>query len=351
MAVVDQSAVANHLNQILSPIVTPLFDRQAPMLQVANVSVETVQDQLRWGITNGTNVTADAGIAEGADIDVFDDDTRLKATLAFKRYAKAFQVTGDAMITALQQGVGGLHDLFHAKIVESAEKLVANLSYDMLRGPGTSNRMLGFLSTDGGCRAAGTYAGIIRGTYPLFGATELGNGGVARAIRPELLDDAMTAVFNTAGHGDSPDFILSNAALFDKYAQSFSGKREYFYEVTMAGGRKITLDGGAGAVYHNGVPIIKIKDMPSGEMLIGCSKYMNLKQRPDPAQMITNALGSMTLAGTPEPTYGAASSKVACRIQPLPGYQKGDYYTFALICYPINQIVKPSAFVRLYDLM
>lgn len=346
MANQDLAAVAAVLNQQLEEKFTNVINRSTPFFQIANV-VTAKQDVLRWGVVTGTATPTDAGMAEGADITAYNADTKVKASLDFTTYFRAFAVTGPALSAAAMAGPEAIVDLFEESVMEQAGALASAIENDSLNGPGTSNRMLGIFGTAGGCRVAGTYAGLDRATYTQWRAAELLNGGVARALTVDLMRSAVTAIYDSTG--EAPDFIMTSSTQFDAYGALLGANRRYMQDITLAGGRKITLDAGFLALEMDGIPVIRVRNMPAGKMLFGCSKYLFIQQRPDPSEMVTKAMRSIELRGTPEKQYGDVGAKIKARIQPLAII--GDKFPFALINYPIVQVKKPTAFATLGDLI
>jgi hypothetical protein len=83
-------------------------------------------------------------------------------------------------------------------------------------------------------------------------------------------------------------------------------------------------------------------------MLFLSTRLMDIRQLPDPAQAVSQAMGTAALAGTEEEQFGKPTGKIIARINPLG--RTGDKFKFQLICYPQVRVRRPNAFGRIKDI-
>lgn len=344
MTTVNSSLIANSINKRFDDEITRNINRSTPLFSVLGVKRATTP-VIQWVNKFNTSVPSPA-IAEGAAVSTFNADTPVTASLDYTTYHDAFEVTGLAMAKALAAGnPQALTDLFREQLVELVPRLALAISADVYVGTGTSDRMIGLVATNGGVRATGTYAGINRGTYSQWAATESANGGVLRPLSLQLLRRQRTLAKKASGV--APDFYVASPEQFENYGNLLQDKRQFLEDVTI-GGRKITLDGGYRALSFDGVPMFEDISCPTNDILGLHSACLDMFQLPSPADAVNRAIGSTELKGTHEDQFGAVSTGLTVRIQPLA--IAGDKYPFACYVYPSVRVRKPQTMVRITDL-
>jgi hypothetical protein len=344
MATVNVAAIVDNIQKKFDDEITRHINRSTPVFNVLGVK-RANGPVIQWVNTFNTSPPT-APIGEGVAVTTFNTDTKVPATLDYTTYHDAFEITGLALAKAAAAGnPAAIADLFREEMTELIPRLALNIAQDVYTGTGASNEMIGLVATNGGIRSTGTYAGINRGTYSQWGATELANGGILRPLELRLLRRARRYAKEACGF--APDFYLTSTALFEAYEAILGDKRRYLEDVTIKG-RKVTLDGGTRALSFDGVPVIEDISCPSTDWLGGQAEYLDIFQLPSPADMVNRSTGQVSLAGTPEHQYGATQSGLTARILPLP--PAGDKYPFAVFVYPSVRVKKPNAFLRITDL-
>jgi hypothetical protein len=345
MSAANVAAIAAVLNQRFDDDLTSNINRSTPVFQILPVK-KANSPVLQWAEKFGTAATpATAALADGAAVVTFNSDTKVPALLDYTTYHDAFGVTGMAVAKAAAAGnPQQIANLFEEEMRESIPRLAMAVAQDIYSGPGTGNRMLGITATAGGTRAAGTYAGINRGTFTQWSGNELANGGILRPLSIALMRRMRTTIYVASGL--KPDFILCSPAIFEVYGNLLGDKRRYMEDVTLRG-RKIVLDGGYQVLEFDGIPLIEDVSCPDA-MIFGNSRYMDVFQLPSPEDAINRAMGQVELKGTEETQYGETNTKLTARCQPL--QIGGDLYNFANYCYPQVRVKRPQATGFLTDL-
>lgn len=344
MATVNSALIANAINKRFDDEITRHINRSTPLFNVLGVKRAT-GPVIQW-VNKFNTSPPTAPIAEGANVSSFNNDTPVTATLDYTTYHDAFEVTGFAMAKALAAGnPSALTDLFREQLVELIPRLALNISADVYVGTGTSDRMIGLVAANGGVRSTGTYAGINRGTYSQWAATELANGGILRPLSLPLMRRART--LSKKASGMSPDFYVASPEQFEAYGNLLGDKRQFLEDVTI-NGRKVTLDGGYRALSFDGVPLFEDISCPANDIIGGQASMFDLFQLPSPVDAVNRGIGMVDLKGTPEAQFGETQLGLTARIQPLA--VNGDKYPFAVFVYPSVRVRKPQAFLRITDL-
>ncbi len=198
--------VSNALSYILLKRCENQWNRATPYLQNME-ALPVLGKSLNWdtGFSGATACAANEGSDIGAgewSIDAF-----TSATLGWTEYRSAFWVSDtefDAAVTSLNSG-DKLMALFGARI-ESAVTVVAQLlENDAISGTGVAGggteypgapTIVGLLG--GALEASGTYANLSRSTYPLWSGNTLKNGGVARPLTIDLVNQLEQQIWKSA---------------------------------------------------------------------------------------------------------------------------------------------------------
>lgn len=344
MSDVAFATIASTLATLFEERISSQINRATVLLQLVPVGNGPGKN-LTWSVRFGSAVGSK--IADGADVAVFNNDDKVPATLDYGTYHDAFSVTGKAMAAAANtRNPDELADLFGDELGDSVERLAKGISQALYTGDGSPDAIMGLCdNTAGALLDTGTYAGINRVTRPQWAANVDDNGGVGRALTFDLMRDMRTQIYTASGL--KPDLIVTTPALHGKFGSLFGQNRRYVQDIYLRG-QKITLSGGYGALFFDDIPVVEDVDCPVGEMLFLNTRLMDIRQLPDPAQAISQAMGSVTVQGSEEEQFGAPTGKLTARINPLA--RSGDKFKFQLICYPQLRVRRPNAFGRIKDL-
>jgi hypothetical protein len=338
MGAVNLSAIATALGQIFEDQIVSQINRATVLLQVLPTGYGT-SGNIKWVARMGTAVGKT--IADGDDVPDGDltPDSRVPATLDYGTYHEPFAVTGKALAAAAATGnPSDLRNLFAEELGDAIERLTKKLSQDLYTGAGTSEAMLGLYATAGALRATGQYAAIDRSTYPQWAATEMLNGGVARALTIDLMREMRRRIYIASGK--KPDLIVGEPILHEKYGKLIGQQRRYVQEVTIRG-QKIVLDGGYQMLEFDGIPFLEDVDAPSGKLGFLNTRFTRVLQLPDGVSAVNQSMAMVGITGTDEEQLGMPQAKLTARINPLG--RKGDKYEFQLILYPQLQNKRPNA--------
>jgi len=321
------------------------INRAVVLSQLLDVTPGTGKN-IQWVARFGTATPGTAVIADGADVAVFNSDTKLPAVLQFGTYHDAFEITGKARAGAMAAGnPQELADLFGEEIMESITRLAKAIAVDVYTGSGAADTIHGLLDAAGGVSSTGIYAGIDRGAQAQWAAQELNNSGTPRPLTFDLMREMRRLIYTASG--ERPDLIITDPVQHEAYGRLFGNERRYVDEVRLRG-NTIRLDGGYQVLEFDGIPVVEDINHPAGKMTFLSTRYVQLKQLPHAPDAINRSTGMVALSGTPEEQYGAGASALSARIQPLA--ITGDSYKFQLITYPQVQVKRPQACGVIEDL-
>lgn len=343
MAVVSTTVVANALTTRFRDAITSQINRATVLMQALPTGDGMTGKRLEHVVTFGTDVGT--ARAEGADVAAYNNDSKVPATLEFGNYDDAFQVTGKALRAAAAAGnPQALVNLFRVEITESMQRLAKGIAAALYTGSGATNFIHGLTATAGPLSATGTYANIDRSTYPQWAANVASNGGVLRPLHRNLMRGLRRQIYTASGM--KPDLIVCGPVIHEKYGETFNQDRRYIQEVKLRG-QLITLDGGYQALEFDGIPVIEDADCPDEVMLFLNTSTMGVYQLPD-TDLANPAMARMNLRGTPEEQFGARTSGITARVNPLS--RSGDYVRFQLISYPQLEARRCNGLGQLTDL-
>src|SRR5688500_2488261 len=101
MAVVNYASLSAALATLFEDDVSSQINRAVVLAQVLEVVPGTGKN-ITWAIRHGS--ATGATIADGADVSVFNNDTKAPATLDFGTYHDAFSITGKILAAARAAG-------------------------------------------------------------------------------------------------------------------------------------------------------------------------------------------------------------------------------------------------------
>lgn len=209
-----------------------------------------------------------ATYSEEADVGAgeFGVDDTLPATLNWGLYRSPFRITGIAnAASASSSSPAGLRNLLAEKMFGAISKLGDVVNKGVWSGTG-ANAIVGLLATNGGLDDAGTYANINRATYADWqgnvrtGAVQ----GTPEALTFDRMRQVVRDIFVVSGM--APDLIVTEPAVFDKFAGLFDANRRWPASVISTAAGEVTLRGGEQALEFDGIPVIRDKDHPANKM-------------------------------------------------------------------------------------
>ncbi len=344
MAVADFDSITDALGFLYDSQVTAQMNRSIVLLQLLPC-VPATSKVLAWSPEFGDDAPTTPTLPDGDAVTDFDDDDIEQAKLDFGTYSQAFGVTGKAAAAARASGnPDELADLFGEKIERAIRRQAKSLGVDIYTGTG-GDALVGLVATNGGIKATGTYATIVRGSQAQWAGTEKLNGGNARDLSLLLMRETKRSIYEASG--EYPDLIVCDAFQHDAYGELLGDSRRYNQDVTMRG-QKITLDGGYQALTFDGIPVVADVNCPAGKMLFLNTNHVKMRQIADGGSPWQGGMGTLGVHGTAEAQFGGGNTGLRTRINPLS--RAGDAYKFQLVCYPQIQVKKPNANGILGDL-
>ena len=345
MAQSTLSGIAGVLATLFENEIQWQINRSVVLSQLLPISAGTGKN-IQWVARFGTATPGGAVIADGANVSVFNTDTKKAAVLQYGTYHDAFDITGKARAGAMAAGnPQELADLFGEEIMESITRLAKAIAVDVYTGTGATDTIHGLLHSSGGVSATGVYAGIDRAVDTQWAANEMNNGGVLRPLSFDLMRQMRRLIYTASG--ERPDLIVTDPIQHEAYGRLFGADRRYVDQVRMRGD-VIKLDGGYQVLEFDGIPVVEDINHPAGKMTFLSTRYVHLKQLPHAPDGINQSTGMVPLVGTPEEQFGAGKSVLSARILPLA--VTGDSYKFQLITYPQVQVKRPQACGVIEDL-
>jgi hypothetical protein len=352
---VDLGRIADALPTILQDDIIETMNRSCPELQLIRYKPVS-QKNLQWDVEfKNASESSNSALAEGANVSTFGDDDIVPAVLQFCDYSESIKLTGKAISGARGSagkgaGASELSDLWSQKMLRAIRRLAKNIGRDFWTGPGTGNRMLGLyggstLTSGAPLAAAGTYAGIVRGTYADWSGNVLANGGVNRALSFDLMRAMRKEIYEACG--EMPDLIMCDPTQHENYGKLFGDQRRYVQEITVRG-QKIVLDGGYRALEFDGIPIICSVNHPANSMTFLNTGTVFLTALDDQPTEANRSPRMVSLQAMPEEQLQSGAVPFQARLNPLA--VNGDAYPLQLILYPQIQVENPNRNGVLADL-
>lgn len=342
MAAVDLSVITGVLASLFEDRITSQLNRSVVLAQLLPVTGGQGKN-IQWVVRSGTAVPAGAVIADGADVTVFNSDTKTPAVLQWSVYHDAFAISGLSYTAAMAAGnPAELAGLFAEETEESVTRVAAAVGSDLYTG---TTGIIGMLGAGGGLKATGTYAGINRATVTQWAGNEILNGGTPRALTFDLMRETRRAIYNASG--EKPDLIVCSPKQHEKYGLLFQNERRYMDNVRLRG-QNIQLDGGYQVLEFDGIPVVEDQFCPDDQMLFLSTRHVNLKYLPSGPDGINQASGMQSLHGHPEEQFGGSPMQMGARVQPLA--ITGDSFKFAMYVYTQMCVKRPNACAVLGDL-
>lgn len=223
--------------------------------------------QARRGVSEGkgknvafdvefTGATAQT-VAEGSDVPAteYAQDIDVPAIAPWATYRSSFQVTETEIDGAFTSGPQGmptaLKDILGARILSAGAIIASQIENDALVGTGVdANGNPTIVGIYGGALAAtGAYLGVNQATYSEWAGNVVSNGGTARQLTPDLLEQVDANIFTAAS---IPwNLCMTSAGVARKYSQ--------FFTQGSAGNNNLPLvrmnDQAGRPVYGLGVPV------------------------------------------------------------------------------------------------
>lgn len=294
-------------------------------------------------------------LAPGTDVLQFNSDNFDNAHLEHATVSEAFSIDNLALHAAAATGnPAALEDLLGNEFLTASNRLISNLNKECYVGDGgvvSSAQTIqglvgdGYVGSSGWLATGNTVAGIDRSSVTKWNSNVLLNGGTARDISFQLLEDADRQVYIASGMAVQAWFM--DPIQWDKLALAFVNVSEQHINPMQRGQVAYTV--GSTTMSYKGVPIFRDKDCPAGTALGLNGETMSFQQLPFTSGVLSSLdHGMMELQPTPEAQFGDGPVPVRVRVQELS--RAGDYTRFQLVLYPQLVVRRPNANVIIGDL-
>ena len=322
------------ITAVLQPDLTKIWSEQTVLLNGINV-VPGGSGGVYWDVQI-PRATMPGAITDGADVAdaEYVTDATVRASLDWGLYRTAFSISGPALSAAMS-ATGSpemIRALFRDHLTNAMSALARKLNLDAFSGLGTSSALAGL---DVALLASGTYANLAIGTYSTWASNVLANGGTARALEIDLIDQAEAAVYEDSGM--PPSFLVASPAVVRKYGnklQEVMATSPRVGEGSPAGA--LSANPGFTGLTYKGIPVIRDRNATSGKLYLISSGHVDLVAMrpviPEGERAVIMTLGN----GLPVKLEALAKT--------------GDSYKFSLVTYCQLRVRNPSAHAVIADI-
>ncbi len=167
-------------------------------------------------------------VAEGSDVQAseYASDINMPAILPWAHYRSSFQIT-ETELDSARTSVGtprDLQDLFGDRILGAGAQIARKIETDCMTGTGVdingNPTIVGIYS--GALIASGAYAGINAVTFPEWASNLYFNGGSARSLTVDLMDQADAGIFTSSS--EAWNMAMTSAGVSRKYGGMFTAQ-------------------------------------------------------------------------------------------------------------------------------
>jgi hypothetical protein len=259
MALEKLSDVANALSLIFAKKAARQYNRS--VVTAALIPTEAGKGKsVNWNVVMNGAELANGGVAsyaEGTDVVSADfaQDAKLPASLPWAGYRTAFAMSErdlDAAMTS-EGSSSALIEMFEENYMSSVTALASAINKDIILGDGSDvnsvQTLVGLLG--GALDSTGTYANLDRATYPLWQGNVLANGGVARALTTDLMEQALVTAWTKTNL--KPTVAVCSPGVITRYKSILEPLRRLNTAV---------YETGSDDVGYSGIPLIRDKDIP-----------------------------------------------------------------------------------------
>jgi hypothetical protein len=364
MAGENLSSILFALSQIMAPDLERQWNRTSVFLGALSATKGAVSEG------GGKNTAFDAEfsgataqtVAEGSDVAAseYASDVNVPATFPWCHYRSSFQVT-ETELDAATSSVGtpdALRDLFGNRILDAGAILARQIETDALTGTGVdafgNPTLVGIYG--GALTATGGYGNLNPATYPEWASNVVSNGGVARALTADLLEQVDQNIFTASS---IPwNLAMTSAGVLRRYSAIFTSNSQGGPVIRMNDnaqspkmGLGWALDSQSQPIdaWFKGKPVIRNAVNPSGKLALLNTNKIKIKYLP---RVLTQAdKDFMRMVGLEGSSGGNApiqATSIPARIVVLA--KTGDSYKLSLKTTIAMGITRRNACGTLVDL-
>ena len=300
-------------------------------------------------------------VSEGSDVTAgeFSNDVEVPAVMPWCNYRTSFQITEQA-VDAAASSIGipqELEDMLEEKFVGCSAKLISQINGDVWSGTGsatgidgvTSNTLIGF--TQGALSATGSYAGISRSQFAEWAGNTIANGGIARPLSKDLIDQGEQNIFTAAG--EDFDWIITSAGVYRKYEGLFTPAQRQDLQNTGTAPASFGMGvqpaaAGQTGLFYKGKPVFRDKDCPAGTMLLGKNSLTEIKYLPRQLRHVDGLGTELRDAVSSNGDGHKVMPKIQFRVTFLA--KTGDSYKFSVKATIALLVKRPNGFALIKDI-
>jgi hypothetical protein len=285
--------VAGALSQRFAPKLARQFNRLTVLGSV-------IPTEPGFGKNVGWDVEVSGAVAssyaEGADLvsGDYNVDPIVPATLSWGHYKSAFAMS-ETEVNAAASSAGSadaILKLVGERIMSNGAKLASVINVDLWSGTGSdTNSNPNIVGLQGGAaETTGIYANINRSSYTEWKGNVLSNGGIARALTIDLLDQLESNIYTASGV--KPNIIVCDPNVFRKYKGLFESLRR------IDGTGPLVYNTSTSELFYQGIPILRDKDAPSGTLQMFNTEYVKKVYLPNAQQANEDVYKATEFEGT-----------------------------------------------------
>lgn len=351
-------ALGPALSQMLGDTLYPQWNRSAQFLNLIN-SFGGVSAGAGKNVSfpvQFTGTTAQT-VADGSDVPSteYNQDNNVPATFQWANYRSSFQVSETEVDAAIgsEATPDKLRQIFADRVEGSAAQIASAIEKDLLTGTGMdasgNPTIIGIYNA---LVSSGVYAGINTATYSEWASNILANGGVARALTSDLLEQADANVFNASN--EDWGMLISTANVTRKYAQIFgpSSTGTPLQRINDQNAYNVGMPNDGGMQQANlsfkGKPVYRNRLNPTGKMALVNPRWIKVKYLPMSPVPQDSVYSRMMAAEGGNGMTLKQSTGVMLHIKSLA--KTGDSYKFSMKATLAMCITRPNAFALLQDI-
>ena len=232
--------------------------------------------------------------------------------------------------------------MFDLRIQGCVSKLASVINVDLWSGTGTDlSSNPNIVGIEGGAlEASGIYAGINRASQTEWKGNVLANGGVARPLTIDLMEQMDANIFTASS--EKPDLIVCDPATFRKYKGLFEPIRR------IEGERVSKYDTSTSELFFQGIPIHRDKDAVAGTMAFLNTREMAKVFLPGSDMSEEDVFKVEWVEGKGESGAEVTPTGLPFRIVPLA--KNGDSLKFMVKCVLNLKVMRPNCMGYIKDI-
>lgn len=291
------TAILSALSQTFAPDIKRQWNRICPLLGMLNASGSMGQAQGKNVAFDVEFTGATAGtVAEGSDVasTEYNSDINVPAVFNYATYRSSFQIS-EQEVDMARSSIGtadALMNVFGERILGCSQQLARAIETDCLTGTGVdSNGNPAIVGIFGGAlSASGAYGGLNPATYSEWASNVVANGGVNRALTPDLLAQADGLIYTASAQ--PWNLVMTSVGVARKYESFFTTGNAFGtqqplvrmndnagmpqYGMGVPNGDQMQMD----SLYYKGKTVLRNPVAPTGKLAFLNTEHIKVKYLP-----------------------------------------------------------------------